>query len=156
LTVSNGTILEALAEFFTGEGWPFHKMEDEENSLQIGFQGDNGLWNCFAKAREETNQVLFYSICPVIAPPGKRGAVTEYITRANYGIVTGNFEMDIESGIIRYKTYLSAEGITLTPQVIRQVVFPNLLLTDKFLPGLLKTVYSDISPAEAWESADFW
>lgn len=156
MTVSESPILEALVEFFTGEGWPFHKMEDEENSLQIGFQGDNGLWNCFAKAREETSQILFYSICPVIVPPEKRGAVAEYITRANYGIVTGNFEMDLDSGVIRYKTYLSADGITLTPMVIRQVVFPNLLITDRFLPGLLKTVYSDISPTEAVESSDFW
>lgn len=154
--MSDSPILEALVEFFTGEGWPFHKMENEENGIQIGYQGDNGLWNCFAKAREETSQLLFYSICPVIAPPEKREAVTEYLTRVNYGIVTGNFEMDLGSGVVRYKTYLSAEGINLTPDIIKQVVFPNLLLMDKFLPGLLKTVYSEISPLDAMNEAGFW
>lgn len=156
MTVSDSPILDALVEFFTGEGWPFHKMDTEENSIQIGFQGDNGLWNCFAKAREDANQLLFYSICPVIAPPEKRGAVTEYITLVNYGLAIGNFEMDLESGVIRYKTYLSTEGISLTTEIIRQVVFPNLLITDRFLPGLLKTVYSEISPAEALEASSSW
>jgi hypothetical protein len=155
LTVINSPILEALTEFFTAEGWPFHKIEGEDN-LQIGFQGENGLWNCFTKARDELNQLLFYSVCPVLAPLGKRGAVAEFIARANYGIVVGNFEMDYETGVIRYKTYLSADGIRLTNQVIRQVVFPNLLIMDQFLPGLLKTIYGEISPAKAVEASEFW
>jgi len=44
----------------------------------------------------------------------KRGAVAEFINRANYGIIIGNFEMDFADGEIRYKTSIDVQGDKLT------------------------------------------
>ena len=54
-------------------------------------QGENGSWTCYAQTREDDQQFLFYALCPIRAPDKKRAAVAEFITRANYGMVIGNF-----------------------------------------------------------------
>ncbi len=103
-------IFEAIINFFTSYNWTFSKLA-EASILQLRFQGENGEWECYAKAREEENQFVFYSICPVKVPKPKRRAVGEYIARANYGTISGNFELDFADGEIRYKTSIDLEDI---------------------------------------------
>src|SRR5438105_2189180 len=96
----NSRITHGLKEFFQSDGWPAFEMPDG-NTLQVNFQGRHGNWACYAQAREESSQLVFYSICPMSAPEAKRARVVEYITRANYGLIIGNFEMDVDDGEIR-------------------------------------------------------
>lgn len=54
---------------------------------------------------EET--VTCYHISMIKASEEQRADVNEYITRANYGLTNGNFEMDFNDGELRYKTNIS-------------------------------------------------
>ena len=56
-----GEILDAVIGFFNEDGWSFNQIEDQP-ILRMGFQGENGQWNCYAQAREEQSQLLFYSL----------------------------------------------------------------------------------------------
>jgi hypothetical protein len=47
-----GEIFDAVASFFTEDGWLFTQLEGQP-ALQMGFQGQNGQWICYAQAREE-------------------------------------------------------------------------------------------------------
>ncbi len=44
-----------------------------------------------------------YTVFPVKAPEEKRGAVAAFLTRANYGLILGSFELDFDDGEIRFK-----------------------------------------------------
>lgn len=79
------------------------RMESESILLTL-FQGDHGRWECYTESREIDQQVLFYSICPLVCAAERRGAVAEFLCRANWGLVIGNFELDWDQGQIRYKT----------------------------------------------------
>jgi hypothetical protein len=48
----NRNLLESIMNFFTKDDWLFSKIQGE-SVLQTAFQGQNGKWNCYAKAREE-------------------------------------------------------------------------------------------------------
>ena len=74
------------------------------------FKGKTGRWECIARAREEERQIIFYSIIDVFAPEDKRHLVAELLTRANFGMIIGNFEMDFSDGELRFKTSLDVEG----------------------------------------------
>ena len=85
-------------------------MEMEEKSaLRLGCTGENGEWTCYAQIREEPGRFIFYSVPAAKAPEARRAAVAEFITRVNYGMVLGNFEMDYSDGEIRYKTSASSK-----------------------------------------------
>jgi hypothetical protein len=113
------------------------------------FQGENGTWVCYAHAREEQKLFIFYSVCQVNAPEDKRMAVAEFLTRANYGLLIGNFELDFNDGEIRYKTSIDVEGDRPSPALVQQLVYANVLTMDRYLPGIMTVIYGSASPAEA-------
>ncbi len=142
------TILETLIDFFTQDDWSFVRLQ-EQPVLRMNFQGDNGQWNCIAQAREAQNQFVFYSICPINAPAEKRLAVAEFITRANDNLIVGNFELDFSDGQIRYKTSIDIQNSRLDFVLIKPLVYVNVLMMDRYLPGIMAVIYGRISPAEA-------
>ncbi len=145
---SNQPIFQAIINFFTQDDWVFTKIKGEL-SLNLAFQGDNGTWKCYAKAREKQQQFVFYSICPISAPESKRMAIAEFITRANYGMMIGNFELDFSDGEIRYKTGIDVEGDRLTSALIKQLVYANVTMMDEYLPGIMAVIENDVFPEDA-------
>jgi hypothetical protein len=145
---TDGQFFEKIVNFFKEDDWPIVQIEGEP-LLQMVFQGENGKWTCYAKAREDQEQFVFYSICPVNAPENKRLTVAEFLTRANSGMIIGNFEMDFEDGEIRYKTSIDVEGDSLSSALIKQLVYANVMMMDAYLPGIMSVIYGDVSPKDA-------
>jgi hypothetical protein len=143
-----GRVFEAINNFFHEDDWPITELEGK-TVLKTGFSGDNGQWTCFAQAREEQEQFVFYSVCPLKVPEGVRDAVAEFLTRANYGLLNGNFEMDYDDGEVRYKTFIDVEGGELPFAMIKTLVYGNVFTMDKYFPGLMKVIYGDVSPSLA-------
>lgn len=147
-TTSKGEILTEIINFFTEDDWSFTKIQGEP-MLQMAFQGENGKWTCYAKARIEQEQFVFYSICPVNAPENKRLAVAEFLTRANFGMIIGNFELDFVDGEIRYKTSIDVEDDSLSFALIKKLVYANVTMMDEYLPGIRSVIEGDVSPEDA-------
>lgn len=95
---------------------------------------------------------LIYVFSPL--GPDKGDAATmkrtaEFLTRANYGLVFGNFEMDMHDGEIRYKTFVPCGGEAPCADVIRRSIYVPASMLDRYGDGLLKVLYSDIDPEKA-------
>ncbi|MDX2078263.1 MAG: YbjN domain-containing protein [bacterium] len=145
--MSRGRIYEAIVSFFKEDDWNFYEMDDAP-VLTMTFSGKNGRWTCYAQAREAQEQFVFYSVCPINAPKEKLSEVVEFITRANYGMIIGNFELDYNDGEIRYKTSIDVEGTDFPPVLVKQVVYANVVVLDRYLSGLMRVIYGDASPAD--------
>ena len=145
---TDGQFFEEIVNFFEEDGWPFVQIEGEP-LLQMVFQGENGKWTCYAKARDDQEQFVFYSVCPVNTPDSKRLAVAEFLTRANSGMIIGNFEMDFEDGEIRYKTSIDVEDDSLSCALIKRLVYANVMMMDAYLPGIMSVIYGDVTPLDA-------
>lgn len=146
-------LFEIVKRFFTDDEWYFLQM-DNQPILQMTFQGKNGKWSCYAQVKEDQHIFFFYSVSPVNIPDDKRVAAAEFITRANYGLKIGNFEMDFSDGELRYKTSLDVENDRLTTALVSNLVYANLWTMDRYLPGILSVVYGDVSPVEAVERVE--
>lgn len=145
--MATGQIFNAMVEFFEEDDWNFTWM-DGMPILSMAFRGKNGKWMCYAQAREEQEQFVFYSVCPVNVPAHRIQSAAEFITRANFGMIIGNFELDYSDGEIRYKTSIDVEGDALTAPLVKQMVYANILIMDRYLPGILSVIYGDADPAE--------
>ena len=144
-------LLNAAASYFQQQEWEFIKSF-KDSTIQFVFSGENGQWNCLIKTRETTSQFVFYSICPIPVPEEKRLLIAEFITRANYDTIIGNFELDFDDGEIRYKTSIDVEGDRLSIANIESLIYPNLGTMDRYLPGIKAIIErSDISAIEAIE-----
>ncbi len=146
--MSEQQIFNTLVEFFEEDHWDFQWVSGL-SVLSMTYAGRNGRWVCYAQAREPQQQFVFYSTLPVNAPEAQLARMAEFLTRANYGMILGNFEMEYATGEIRYKTSVDVEGTELTMPLIRQVVYANLVITDHYLPGIMRVLYGDVTPLEA-------
>ncbi len=146
-------LIDLVERFLEQDEW-YPERHPEEELIRVSFNGDNGRWQCLMRVRQNV-QVMFFSICPVTVPTERRPAMAEFLTRANYGLVLGNFEMDFEDGEVRYKTSIDVERIPfdLLEQsawgldLFKDITYPNVLMMDKYLPGIMRVIASNEEPA---------
>lgn len=137
-----------LTTFLEEDGWHPQQLDDK-SIVRVYFSGDHGDVRCYAQIRVDLEQFLFYVVAPIKAPAEVRAAVGEYITRANFGLRIGNFELDYSDGEVRYKSSLDFEGQTLTPVLIKNAIYPAVHTMDFYMPGLLAVMYGNRTPEEA-------
>lgn len=142
------SIFEVMSDFFKAHDWQFEQIENEP-TLRLIFQGDNGRWDCYARAKETEQQFLFYSICPVTVPESQRLAIAELIARVNYGMIIGNFELDFIEGEIRYKTSIDVEDDQLSFALIKSLVYTNVIMMDRYLPAIISVISDNLLPEAA-------
>jgi hypothetical protein len=141
------TLTAVVTTFLDQKGWSYVAMGD--GSLVLRYDGQHASWRCRVFVDEKRAQVAYYSLFPAVVPAERRGAVVDFITRANVGLVIGNFEFDTNRGELRYKTSIDVEGDRLTPALLTHVVHANVLTMDRYLPGLLSVIQDGATPAEA-------
>lgn len=143
-----GRIHKAVREFLTTDEWNPLPVE-ETNDFRTSYQGDNGTWTVYAAILEDREEFAFYSIMPDNVPEDRRAAVAEFITRANFGMYIGNFELDWSDGEVRFKTSIDVEGGDLTATMIKNLTYLNVLTMDRYYPGLHKVAFEGADPAAA-------
>lgn len=146
---SNGArALAQLGTFLQNDGW-FPQPITATDGYRALYAGDNGEFRCLALIRTDLEQLLFYAVAPVRVVAESRLVVAEYITRANYGLRIGNFELDFSDGEVRYKSSIDFEGEQLTGNLIRNTIYPAVELLDTYLSGLMKVAFGGVEPALA-------
>jgi len=114
-----------------------------------------GSYTCVFQIDERNGLVVIYSICPCRAADDRRAAVEDALTRANFGLPFGNFEMDMGDGSIRFKTaILSEERSVPGDGLVMHALDLNLRTHERYLPALQDVVYRDLAPAEAVERVE--
>ena len=153
--MSAGRVSGPVAAFLDAAGVPFD-AEDGGARLRVSFaDGDTGLaWTCLAYCLDDEARLVVFSTAPDDVPPAARPAVAEYLTRVNYGLVIGSFEMDLEDGEVRCRTSVEFGGVPPVPDLIRPVVAGNLGLMRRYLPGLVRVAAGDADPATAAAEGD--
>lgn len=137
-----------LGEFLAEDGWSPQRVE-EKFVYRSYYYGKNAEIRCYAQIRVDLQQFIFYAVATFKVPEEVRSAVAEFITRANYGLRIGNFELDFSDGEVRYKSGLDFENETLTPNLIRYAIYPAVQTLDHYMPGLMKVAFGGVAPVEA-------
>ena len=141
-------IYKSVEAFFIKNKWQF-SIDEKSNDMHMEFQGIHAKWICSAHSYEDRNQFVFYSNIPVQVPKEKRMLLSEFLNRANYRQVIGNWEIDLDRGLIRFKTSIDIEGVEFQEKLINYVIMPNVVAADKYLPGIVSVLDGQQSPKEA-------
>jgi hypothetical protein len=130
-----GELLADLRTLFRENGWPFSDVRGAP-VLFSELSGNLGRWKFYAHVVEEHDLILLYSVCPFRVPEERRSEVSEFLTRANYGLAAGNFELDFADGEVRYKTALQRHVDGLDAATLKRVVRANGIAMETYLPGI--------------------
>ena len=80
--------------------------------------------------------------------------MAEFITRANYGMIVGNFELDFSDGEVRYKTSVDVEGSEVTHALVKGLVYANVLTMDRYLKGIMAVAFGGVDAESAVASVE--
>ncbi|HVU14417.1 MAG TPA: YbjN domain-containing protein, partial [Phototrophicaceae bacterium] len=138
---------DTVITFLDQDGWPYE--QEVEGGLRTAFGGKNGRWECYIGVSESRQQITVLSICPLEAPPELHAAVAEFLHRANYGLLVGNFELDFNSGRVQCRTGIDVQGGTLTTALVKNLLYLNVLLMDRYLPGITAVIDDGAAPLNA-------
>ena len=97
---------------------------------------------------------LVYAILHNRAQRAKISVVSEFLHRANSGLINGNFELDYATGEIRYKTFVNAKKTDIYSVVIRDSIMVPIMMFSKYGDGLLKVMTSNDSPESVIKKID--
>ena len=147
------TLLDTVREFLEEEDWPYVMIEGQ-SGLAINFRGDNGTFHCYAGTREEDSIFFFHAFAPEECPLELRPAMTELLTRANYGMYLGAFEMDLEDGEMRFKNSVDVEGAALSEVMVRNVIYTSCAMLDRYYPAIDGLLHEGLSPQQALALAE--
>ena len=109
----------------------------------------SAVHTCVIGTRE--NRSLLRCVLSVACrvPPEKRSGAAELITRINYGLTLGTFEMDFSDGEIRYRTSIDLTGGELVPEMVGSLIGATAGTVDRYHPAIMSFLWNDMTPEDA-------
>ena len=151
----NENIAAAIRKFFENDEWRYD-FNEEEGVFKCGLAVHGKLGDVQLVVTVGSNDFTCYHILRIKASEDVRAAVSEYITRANYGLKLGNFEMDFRDGEIRYKAYDMTCEAEEAPdeEIIRRCIYVGGAMVSRYGDPLLKVMFGFADAEEAVAEAE--
>ena len=141
-------VFAALYQYFTALDWDF-ALDESIPALLLRYRGEHGEWNCIAEADDDDAQFVFYSECPIGIPVEMQLELMAYLGRANSRLMIGNFEMNLDTGLVRFRTSVDVMGTQLNHALAHNAVRWNVAMMDRYLPGIEDVLAGRASAAQA-------
>jgi hypothetical protein len=142
-------LLDVAAEFFEQADWPAERHQTD-SMLRATFEGEHGPFTCYVLTDEDKEQLGFYAVLPSLVADEYRDAVAVFTSRLNYGLMIGNFELDYDSGEVRFRVGIDVEGSELSPPMVRSMAASACLNLDHHRSAIEAVGRGAISPADAY------
>jgi hypothetical protein len=141
-------LTKTIEQFLDKKKWKYTKLKDS-NVFLFGITGKNGTFQCVIDLGESEKEFGVYSICSVNAPNDKIPLVPELLNIFNYYLFAGNFEIDHFDGEIRFRTTMYLYDLELTDTFIEEFIMSNIVIMDKYLPGIIGFTFNDLTINDA-------
>ena len=120
-----------------------------KTALSLGMSGDNGKWRMYLVTQENKDVIMIQSKLSTNVPDDRKRDIAELLTRINYLLTVGNYEMDFSDGELQLRTSADFEGGKNIESMIKAMFVRNVMTFDRFLPAIMKVIYGGTSPEDA-------
>jgi hypothetical protein len=144
-----GTPFRALLDHCENKGLKF-RASPKKKRITLNLCRRHALYNCSLQITHDDSVFQIHLSYPVLAKDKRmRPAVTEFIARANFGMVIGNFEMDMSDGEVRYHVgHVIVDG-HLDDDTIGHLVSTALFTADRYFPSFMQLLFGGNTPEDA-------
>ncbi len=147
------SLFDTIVGYFEQDGWDFHRLPGHQ-ALEMGAAGEHGNYRLIAVVERDHPIVRFLTFVEGKVPEARRKEVTEFLTRANYGLLLGNFEFDVNDGEVRFKCSADLEDAELTHAQFENLLLIGLSVMDRYFPGLQSVIQGTSDAAAAIAEAE--
>ena len=148
-------IAEEIEQFLRDDDWRFDPA-DENGMIRLSVSLKCKFSKCRVNIQVRKNSYLIVSSLPITADEASRPAVMEFLTRANYGLILGHFEMDLSDGEVRYKCaqYCGNENVLISGEIIKETLYVGLSMLERYGTPLLEVMMGITAPLDALKKAE--
>lgn len=143
------TLVARVVRAFEELGWRVELDEEHPGGMLLDPVDGDAPWPFVAQV--EGGEVACYSLLPDEVPEGRRAAVADVLTHANYALGVGSFEIDLGDGDVRVRTSLDLGEADLDDRQLAALLAPlvrhNLSAMDGWIDGL-QAVADGTDPAD--------
>lgn len=130
--MANFPLIERVERFLKSLKWSYN-YDAEDEVFYTGCALNESFRSCNIVIDVQDDMILCYAFLPIEVPQDRRGDVTVFLMRANWGMRAGTFEMDLNDGEVRFRTYVVCpEGEALPSDEV-------LLCMLSVPPGMIET-----------------
>ena len=133
-------------------GWDHY--QSAAPSAIVNLLGDTGLYSNKFFANEIAAMVVCFTRAPLLVPTAARRRAMEFITRANYGMQVGGFELSLDEGVLGFRTTAPAIGGVVAETDVRNLAAHNINTLDRYIPFLMEVVYGKRNVRDAVDEAE--
>ena len=129
-------IVDAIRDLLDEDDWHY-EYDAERHLIKMGVTLKSKLKSGRIYVDIKQDCYLVYLYAPISGDKDNLGELTKYLAMANYGLINGNFELDVSDGEIRYKTYVNCDGLeSLSPAVIKDSIYVGCFMMDRYGDGI--------------------
>lgn len=129
----------------------------DEDDFRYSFDSDLGIFRfgvSLSKSKMKNlnflihvqeKDFLTYAIAPIGADVNDKKMMfqmTECLCKINFLLKNGNFEMDLNDGELRYKSFVDCEDILPSVAMVQNSIYVPYMMFKKYLPDIEKIIFA--------------
>lgn len=149
-------IANEINNFLLKNDWRFF-FDEERGVFRFGLRLKNKIKTINYIIYTENKYYLVYAVSPIGADSDDyemMARMAEFICRANYGLTSGDFELDMRDGEIRYKSYVDCDGIIPTEEMIRESIYCPAAMFERYAPGIFDIIFGNSTAIDAVDKCE--
>jgi protein-tyrosine phosphatase len=154
LSIESGQALLPVVRAALDERSMRYEVDEAHSRVTFRIKADDAVLECFVVCHDRSGLVRCYIRPSVWVPAESRMAISEAITRANYNLAYGNFELDLGDGELRFKASIDVEGGELVTTMVHNLIGAGVTMYNQYHPAFMRVIYGGISPQQAIEEVE--
>ena len=150
-------IRNRVEEYLRAHDWKYEMDEDRGGLIMNVSLNNTKLQECGILILLRKDYYIVYATTDIRAGEDCRDKVADYLSRVNYGLRFGNFELDMIDGEIRFKTFVDCGkdcDCMPTDAVIERSLRSPRSALETYGDSLLAVMFGFMTPEEAVQKAE--
>lgn len=140
-------IAKLVKHFLDEDSWNYD-FDEEKGTFHFNLTLKGKLQKISYHVMVRQFDFSVYAVCPISADECK-AQMAEFVSRVNYGLVNGNFELDFRDGEIRYKCFVNCDGTDPGKQIIKDSIYIPAQMFKRYGDGILAVIFEMKTPEQA-------
>jgi hypothetical protein len=148
-TPSPSPAFQAVIDYFEEKDFNYSSYPEEQR-VTLRMSGKNANFRFCARITHDGDYLQVTAYYPFFVREEKlRLSVAELLTRANYNMPLGKFEMDMKDGEVLFHLTHLIEGNTLPSEVVERHFMTAFFTIDRYFPALMQHIHAGYTPEDA-------
>jgi len=128
--------VDAVRDWLDGDDWHY-EYDAEKHLIKAGINLKSKIKSGRIFVDFKDDCYVVYVVAPINGDKDNLEELMKYLTMANYGLLNGNFELDVRDGEVRYKTYVNCDELeSLSSTVIQDSICCGCAMMDRYGDGI--------------------